>query len=79
MVPRHRRTAADSRCACCNAGVEETVRHALFDCEAHDDIRAVFFERAAEAHPEFGSLSTDARFRLIMSEDTPKDSELEGD
>ena len=29
-------------------------------------------ERAEEVYPEFGALSTDTRFRLLMSEDTPK-------
>ena len=44
----------------------------MFECRCHDAIRADFFERAEEVYPEFGALSTDARFRLLMSEDTPK-------
>ena len=70
MVPRGGRAAA-SRCPCCDAGVGETVQHALFGCRSHDAIRADFFERAEEVYPEFGAMSTDARFRLMMSEDTP--------
>ena len=71
VVPRGGRAAA-SRCPCCNAGVEETVQHALFECGCHNAIRADFFERAEEVYPEFGALSMDARLRLLMSEDTPK-------
>ena len=71
MVPHGGRAAA-SRCPCCNAGVEETVQHALFECRGHHAIRADFFERAEEVYPEFGALSTDTRFRLLMTEDTPK-------
>ena len=44
----------------------------MFEWRGHHAIRADFFERAEEVYPEFGALSTDARFRLLMSEDTPK-------
>ena len=59
MVRRDRRAAA-SRCECCNAGAEETIRHAMFECRAHDGIRTTFVERAEEVYPEFGHLSQDA-------------------
>ena len=75
MVRRDRRAAA-SRCECCNAGAEETIRHAMFECRAHDGIRTTFVERAEEVYPEFGHLSQDARFRLLMAEDTPKEIDM---
>ena len=68
MVRRDRRAAA-SRCECCNAGAEETIRHAMFECRAHDGVRTTFFERAEEVYPEFGHLSQDARFRLLMAKE----------
>ena len=75
MVSRVRRAAA-SRCECCNAGVEETPRHAMFECRAHDGIRATFVERVEGVYPEFGDLSQDARFRLLMAEDTPREIDM---
>ena len=72
MVPRGVRTPAHSRCGCCPAGVEETTRHALFECAAHADIRSEFFENVETVYPAFGSMSTDARFSLLLSEDTPR-------
>ena len=59
-----------------HAGVEETIRHALFECRAHDGIRTTFVERAEEVCPEFGPLSQDARFRLLMAEDRPKEIDM---
>ena len=73
MVPRNVRTAAHSRCGCCSAGAEETIKHAVFDCKAHDGIRAEFLGRVKEVHPPFGGMSTDARLRLFLSDDTPKE------
>ena len=54
MVPRGIRTQDDSRCGCCSAGVDETIRHALFECSAHDKVRDEFLERATGAFPQFG-------------------------
>ena len=45
----------------------------MFDCEAHDGIRAEFLERVKEAHPPFGGMSTDARLSLLLSDETPKE------
>lgn len=74
MVPRNVRAAAHSRCGCCSAGVEETIKHAVFDCKAHDDIRAEFLRRVKEVHPPFGEMSTDARrLSLLLLDDTPKE------
>ena len=80
MVPERRnevtdkfRTLAHSRCGCCSAGVEETIRHALFECKAHEDIRKDCFGRMDDVCPDFKSMSTDAKLRLFMSEDTPKE------
>jgi hypothetical protein len=73
---RHDRWAVASRCECSNAGVEETIRHAMFECRAHDGIRTTFVERVEGAYPEFGDLSQDARFRLLMAEDTPKEIDM---
>ena len=69
----HGRQAAVARCVCCNTGVKETIRHAMFECRAHDGARTTVVERAEEVYPEFGHLSQDARFRLLMAEDTPKE------
>jgi hypothetical protein len=35
-------------------------------------VRVGCVKAAEEVYPEFGALSTDARFRLLMSEDMPK-------
>jgi len=70
MVPRNVQTAAHSRCGCCSAGVDETIKHAVFDCKAHDDIRAEFLGRVKAVYPPFGGMSTDARLSLL-SDDTP--------
>ena len=72
MVPRGIRTQDDSRCGCCSAGVDETIRHALFECSAHDKVRDEFLERATGAFPQFGGMSAGARLRLVLSEDTPR-------
>ena len=72
MVPRGIRTAAHSRCCCCNAGVEETIKHALFECATHDAIRRDFVGHVEQLHPEFSTLSTDERLQLLMAEDTPR-------
>ena len=72
MVPRSVR-AAHSRCGCCSAGAEETIKHAVFDCKAHDEIRAEFLGRVTEAYPPFGGMTTDARLSLLLSDDTPKE------
>ena len=53
-------------------GVDETARHAMFECGCHVDIRRDFVARVEAVCPAFGSMSTDARFRLVMSE-TPKE------
>ena len=73
MVPRNVRTAAHSRCGCCSAGVDETIKHAVFDCKAHDEIRAEFLGRVTEAYPPFGGTAADARLSLLLSDDTPKE------
>ena len=73
LVPRRDRTAAHSRCQCCSAGVDETVRHALFECGCHDDIRRDFYERVDDVHPAFGPMHLDEKFRLLMSDDTPRE------
>ena len=73
MVPRNVRTAAHSRCGCCSAGVDETIKHAVFDCKAHDEIRAEFLGRVENVYPQARAMSTDARLRLFLSDDTPKE------
>ena len=73
MIPRDRRRPADSHCRCCSAGVDETPKHALFVCRCHAEIRGEFLERVEAVCPAFRSMSTDARLRLIMSDDTPKE------
>ena len=73
MVPRNVRTAAHSRCGCCSAGVDESIEHALFECKTHDEIRAEFLGRVEKVYPPFGGMSTDARIRLLLADDTPKE------
>ena len=73
MVPRSARTAAHSRCGCCSAGVDESIEHALFECKTHDEIRAEFLGRVEKVYPPFGGMSTDARIRLLLADDTPKE------
>ena len=72
MVPRSVR-AAHSRCGCCSAGVDESIEHALFECKTHDEIRAEFLGRVEKVYPPFGGMSTDARIRLLLADDTPKE------
>ena len=72
MVPRGIRTAAHSQCGCCNAGVEESIKHALFECGPHGAIRRDFIENVQQFHPEFSMLSTDERLQLLLAEDTPR-------
>ena len=72
MVPRSVR-AAHSRCGCCSAGVGESIEHALFECKTHDEIRAEFLGRVEKVYPPFGGMSTDARIRLLLADDTPKE------
>ena len=38
-----------------------------------DVILAEFLGRVEKAHPPFGGMSTDARIRLLLSDDTPKE------
>ena len=45
-------------------GVDETAKHALFECRCHVDIRRDFVERVEAVCPTFRSVSTDARFKL---------------
>ena len=55
-VPRKARAAAHSRCGCCSAGVDESIKHAfLDDCEAHDETRAEFLPvgRVEKVYPPF--------------------------
>ena len=73
MVPRSVRTAAHSRCGGCSAGVDESIEHALFECKTHDEIRDEFLGRVEKVYPPFGGMSTDARIRLLLSDDTPKE------
>ena len=75
MSPTKRsvRTAAHSRCGCCSAGVDESIEHALFECKTHDEIRAEFLGRVEKVYPPFGGMSTDARIRLLLADDTPKE------
>ena len=68
-----------SSCGCCSAGAEETIKHAVFDCKTHDGIRAEFLGRVKEVHPPFGGMSTDARIRLLLADDTPKSTPKEID
>ena len=72
MVPRQIRTPAHSRCKCCSAGVAETPKHALFECSCYAGDRRAFLEHAKRVHPDFGQMSTDAKLRLLLSENTPK-------
>ena len=73
MIPRGRRTSADSRCKCCSAGVAETVRHALLECRCHADDRSEFFERVQAAYPAFEHASPDMKLKFLMSDVTPKE------
>ena len=73
MVPRSVRTAAHSRCGCCSAGVDESIEHALFECKTHDEIRAEFLGRVEKVYPPFGGMSTDARGRMLLADDTPRE------
>ena len=54
-------------------GVDETAKHALFECRCHVDIRRDFVERVEAVCPTFRSMSTDVRFRLVMSDETRKE------
>ena len=73
MIPRHVRRPADFHCKCCSMGVDETAKHALFECRCHVDIRRDFVARVEAVCPTFRSMSTDVRFRLVMSDETPKE------
>ena len=67
MIPRHVRRPTDFHCKCCSMGVDETAKHALFECRCHVDIRRDFVARVEAVCPTFRSMSTDVRFRLVMS------------
>ena len=45
----------------------------MFDCKAHDEIRAELLGRVTEAYPPLGGMATDARLSLLLSDDTPKE------
>ena len=47
--------------------------HALFECKTHDEIRAEFLGRVEKVYSPFGGMSTDARTRLLLADDTPKE------
>ena len=73
MIPGGVRTQAHSRCGCCSVGAEETIKHALFVCSAHRGIRAGFYMDVAAVCPRFGSMRLEERYRLLMSDDPPKE------
>ena len=61
------------QCRCCSEGVEESVRHALFECECHRGIRDDFVAQIRRKGPLFGVASDEQRTRILLSDDTPEE------
>ena len=57
-------------------GVEESVRHALFECECHRGIRDDFVAQIRRKEPLFGMSSDKQRTRVLLSDDTPEEFEI---
>ena len=57
----------------CSEGVEEPVRHALFECECHRAIRDDFVAQIRRKDPLFGMASDEQRTRVLLSDDTPEE------
>ena len=60
-------------CRCCSEGAEESVRHALFECECHCGIRDDFVAQIRRKDPLFGMASDEQRTRVLLSDDTPEE------
>ena len=73
MIPRGGRGPTYMQCRCCSKGVEESVRHALFDCECHRGIRTDFVAQICRKDPLFGMASDEQRTRVLLSDDTPEE------
>ena len=67
--------ARNPRCPCCpkelKVTVPETVGHALFECEAHAQLRAEFLAACKTRYPPFERMDQDERVCLLMGDDTP--------
>jgi len=53
-------------------GVEESVCHALFECECHHGIRDDFVARIRRKDPMFGIATDEQRTHVLLSDDTPE-------
>ena len=73
MIPRGERGPTYMQCRCCSKGVEESVRHALFECECHRGIRDDFVAQIRRKDPSFGLASDEQRTRVLLSDDTPEE------
>ena len=73
MIPRGERGPTYMQCRCCSEGVEESVRHALFECECHRGIRDDFVAQIRRKDPLFGMVSDEQRTRVLLSDDTPEE------
>ena len=73
MIPRGARGPTYMQCRCCSGGVEETVQHALFECECHRGIRDDFVARIRRKDPMFGIATDEQRTHLLLSDDTPEE------
>ena len=73
MIPRAVRGPTYTQCRCCSKGVEESVRHALFECECHRGIRTDFVTQICRKDPLFGMASDEQRTRVLLSDDTPEE------
>ena len=58
-------------CRCCDSGDAESIRHAMFECSAHAEIRRVFCDRVEERCPGFAEMDVDDKLRFLMADDTP--------
>ena len=73
MIPRGARGPTYMQCGCCSEGVEETVQHALFECECHRGIRDDFVARIRRKDPMFGIATDEQRTDFLLSDDTPEE------
>ena len=56
-------------------GVEESVRHVLFECKCHRGIRDDFVAQIRRKDPMFGIASDEQRTHVLLSDDTPEEIE----
>ena len=73
MIPRGARGPTYMQCRCCSEGVEESVRHVLFECECHRGIRDDFVAQIRRKDPWFGMASDEQRTHVLLSDDTPEE------